>query len=159
MRCRILAVGGIKEKYFTDGIREYLKRLAPVFPVDISEVPDLPAPQSASPADVAQIIAREGERLLSHVPEDALLVALAIKGRELSSEQLAEKLNEWSFSGRRELIFVIGGSCGLAPAVLKRADFKLSFGPATYPHQLMRLILCEQIYRAVKINRHEPYHK
>lgn len=159
MRCRILAVGGIKEKYFTDGIREYLKRLSPVFPVEISEVPDLPVPQAASPAEVAQIVAREGDRLLAQVTDDALLVALAIKGRELSSEQLAAKLNEWSFSGRRELIFVIGGSCGLAPAVLQRADFQLSFGPATYPHQLMRLILCEQIYRAVKINRHEPYHK
>lgn len=159
MRCRILAVGGIKEKYFADGIKEYLKRLGPIFPVAISEVPDLPVPQNAAPAEVAQVVAREGERLLAQVPDDALLVALAIKGRELSSEQLAGKLNEWNFSGRRELLFVIGGSCGLAPAVLARADFQLSFGPATYPHQLMRLILCEQIYRAVKINRREPYHK
>ncbi len=159
MRCRILAVGGIKEEYFAAGIREYLKRLAPVFPVSICEVADLPVPQNAAPAQIEQIVAKEGERLLAQIPEDALLVALAIRGKELSSEQLAAKLNEWSFSGRRELIFAIGGSCGLAPAVLRRADFQLSFGPATFPHQLMRLILCEQIYRAVKINRNEPYHK
>ncbi len=87
------------------------------------------------------------------------MVALAIKGRELSSEQLAAKMAEWCAGGRRELVFLIGGSWGLSPAVLRRADFQLSFGPATFPHQLMRLILCEQIYRAVKINRHEPYHK
>lgn len=159
MQCQILAVGNIKESYLTAGINEYLKRLKPVFPVTVREVPDLPVPQNASAAEVAQIVAREGERLLAQIPADALLVALAIDGKMLSSEQLAGKLNEWTFSGRRELIFVIGGSCGLAPAVLNRADFRLSFGPATYPHQLMRLILSEQLYRAVKINRHEPYHK
>lgn len=159
MQCKILAVGGIKERYFTDGINEYLKRLKPVFPVSIKEVPDLPVPQNASPAEVAQIVAKEGEALLAQIPQDAYLVALAINGKMLSSEQLAAKLNDWAFSGKRELIFVIGGSCGLSPDVLARADFKLSFGAATYPHQLMRLILCEQIYRGVKINRHEPYHK
>lgn len=159
MQCQILAVGNIKESYLTAGINEYLKRLKPVFPVTVREVSDLPVPQNASAAEVAQIVAREGERLLAQIPADALLVALAIDGKMLSSEQLAGKLNEWTFSGRRELIFVIGGSCGLAPAVLNRADFRLSFGPATYPHQLMRLILSEQLYRAVKINRHEPYHK
>lgn len=159
MQCRILAVGGIKERYFTDGINEYLKRLKPVFPISIKEVADLPVPQAASKAEIAQIVAKEGEQLLAQVPQDAYLVALAIDGKMLSSEQLATKLNDWAFSGKRELIFVIGGSCGLSPAVLDRADFKLSFGPATYPHQLMRLILTEQIYRGVKINRHEPYHK
>lgn len=159
MQCRILAVGSVKESYLTAGINEYLKRLRPVFPVAVKEVPDLPVPQNASAAETAQIVEKEGERLLANIPEDALLVALAIDGKMLSSEQLADKLNEWSFSGRRELVFVIGGSCGLAPAVLQRADFRLSFGPATYPHQLMRLILSEQIYRAVKINRREPYHK
>ncbi len=159
MQCRILCVGGIKEKYLTDGINEYLKRLRPVFPVEVKEIADLPVPQNASAAEIEQIVAKEGEKLLSYVADDALLVALAINGKALSSEQLADKLNEWTFSGKRELIFVIGGSCGLSPAVLKRADFKLSFGPATYPHQLMRLILSEQIYRGVKINRHEPYHK
>lgn len=159
MQCKILAVGSIKERYFTDGINEYLKRLKPVFPVSIKEVPDLPVPQNASAAEIARIVAKEGEALLNHIPQDAYLVALAINGKMLSSEQLAAKLNDWAFSGKRELIFVIGGSCGLAPQVLARAEFKLSFGAATYPHQLMRLILTEQIYRGVKINRNEPYHK
>lgn len=159
MLCRILAVGAVKERYFAEGIAEYLKRLRPVFPVTIQEERDLPAPKSASPTQIAQLVAAEGERLLAHLPEDAFVVALAIKGRELSSPELAARLADWSASGRRELVFVIGGSWGLSPAVLRRADFQLSFGPATFPHQLMRLILCEQIYRAVKINRHEPYHK
>ncbi len=159
MNCRILTVGSLKERYLQDGINEYLKRLRPVFPVTVQEVADIPAPQNASAADIRRIVEREGDALLARLPDDAQVVALAIKGKALSSEALADKLNEWTFSGRRELVFVIGGSCGLSPAVLQRADFQLSFGPATFPHQLMRLILAEQIYRAVKINRHEPYHK
>lgn len=159
MQCRILAVGSIKEAYFTAGINEYLKRLRPVFPVTVQEIKDLPAPNNASAAQIAQLVEQEGQKLLSNLDSEALVVALAIKGRALSSEQLAAKMAEWSASGRRELVFVIGGSYGLAPAVLQRADFQLSFGPATFPHQLMRLVLCEQIYRSVKINRHEPYHK
>lgn len=159
MKCQFLVVGGIKERYFADGIAEYMKRLKPVFPITIKEIKDKAVPEKASPAEIAQIVAAEGKELLKHVSDDALLVALAIKGKELTSEELAAKVSEWSFSGKRELIFVIGGSCGLSPEVLKRADFQLSFGKATYPHQLMRLILSEQIYRAVKINRGEPYHK
>lgn len=159
MQCRILAVGSIKEAYFTAGINEYLKRLKPVFPVTVQEIKDLPAPNNVSAAQIAQLVEQEGQKLLSCLSDDALVVALAIKGRALSSEQLAEKMADWAASGRRELVFVIGGSYGLAPAVLQRADFQLSFGPATFPHQLMRLVLCEQIYRSVKINRHEPYHK
>lgn len=162
MQCRILAVGSVKEPYFTAGIQEYLKRLRPVFPVTVQEVRDLPAPNNASPAQLRQLVEKEGQSLLAQLPAEpaaALVVALAINGRQLSSPELAAKMAEWSFGGQRELVFVIGGSYGLAPAVLARADFQLSFGRATYPHQLMRLILCEQIYRAVKINRHEPYHK
>lgn len=159
MQCRILAVGSVKEAYFTAGINEYLKRLRPVFPVAVQEVKDLPAPNNASAAQIAQLVEQEGQKLLAQLSPEALVVALAIKGRQLASPELAAKLAEWSASGRRELVFVIGGSYGLAPAVLQRADFQLSFGPATFPHQLMRLILCEQIYRSVKINRNEPYHK
>ncbi len=162
MQCRILAVGSVKEPYFADGIKEYLKRLRPIFPVTVQEVKDLPAPNNASAAQIAQLVAKEGQKLLEHLPAEkagAMVVALAIKGRQLSSPELAAKIAEWSFGGSRELVFVIGGSYGLAPEVLARADFQLSFGAATYPHQLMRLILCEQIYRAVKINRGEPYHK
>ncbi len=159
MQCRILAVGSIKEAYFTAGINEYLKRLRPVFPVTVHEVKDLPAPNNASAAQIAQLVEQEGQKLLAQLSPDALVVALAIKERQLGSMELAAKLAEWTASGRRELVFVIGGSYGLAPAVLQRADVQLSFGPATFPHQLMRLILCEQIYRSVKINRNEPYHK
>lgn len=159
MQCRILAVGSVKEAYFTAGINEYLKRLRPVFPVTVQEVKDLPAPNNASAAQIAQLVEQEGQKLLAQLSPEALVVALAIKGRQLASPELAAKLAEWSASGRRELVFVIGGSYGLAPAVLQRADFQLSFGSATFPHQLMRLILCEQIYRSVKINRNEPYHK
>ena len=159
MQCRILAVGSVKEAYFTAGINEYLKRLRPVFPVTVQEVKDLPAPNNASAAQLAQLVEQEGQKLLAQLSPEALVVALAIKGRQLASPELAAKLAEWSASGRRELVFVIGGSYGLSPAVLQRADFQLSFGPATFPHQLMRLILCEQIYRSVKINRNEPYHK
>ncbi|MCX4266872.1 MAG: 23S rRNA (pseudouridine(1915)-N(3))-methyltransferase RlmH [Firmicutes bacterium] len=162
MQCRILAVGSVKEPYFTAGVQEYLKRLRPVFPVTVQEVRDLPAPNNASAAQLEQLVAKEGEKLLAQLPAntaEALVVALAINGRQLSSPQLAAKMAEWSFGGHRELVFVIGGSYGLAPALLARADFQLSFGSATFPHQLMRLILCEQIYRAVKINRNEPYHK
>ena len=102
---------------------------------------------------------KEGDGLLAAIDDDSFVVALDIHGKELSSEEFAEKMNQWSFNGVRKLVFVIGGSCGLSPAVLQRADFKQSFGKCTYPHQLMRLILTEQIYRTVKINRNEPYHK
>ena len=159
MKCEILTVGKIKERYFTDGIAEYIKRLTPVFPVTIKEVNDKAVPEGAAEAIVAKAVEAEGEALLHYIDDDAFVVALAIQGTQLSSPQLAAKLNEWSNSGIRKLVFVIGGSWGLSPAVLKRADFQLSFGKATYPHQLMRLILCEQIYRAIRINRNEPYHK
>lgn len=159
MRCEIVAVGKLKEAYLKAGIAEYQKRLKPVFPVTIREVPDQPVPENASPKEIAKAVEKEGNRLLSLLDEDDFVVALAITGKELSSPEFAEKINQWSFQGVRKLVFVIGGSCGLSPEVLRRADFCQSFGRCTYPHQLMRLILTEQIYRAVKINRREPYHK
>lgn len=159
MRCEILAVGKLKEKYWKDGIAEYQKRLKPVFPVVIKEVNDRPVPENASDKDIQKAVEKEGEDLLALIDDDTFLVALDIWGKELSSEEFAAKMNEWSFSGYRKIAFVIGGSCGLSPQVLKRANFKQSFGRCTYPHQLMRLILTEQIYRTVKINRNEPYHK
>ncbi len=159
MRCEILAVGKLKEKYWREGVAEYQKRLKPVFPVEIREIADKPIPENASAKDVELAVAREGADLLSHIADDAFVVALDIRGKELASEEFAAKMNEWSFSGYRKLTFVIGGSCGLSPAVLQRANFRQSFGRCTYPHQLMRLILMEQIYRTVKINRNEPYHK
>ena len=159
MRCQILTVGKLKEKYLKDGIAEYQKRLKPVFPVEIKEIPDRPVPENSSEKDIAKAVEKEGDGLLAAIDDDSFVVALDIHGKELSSEEFAEKMNQWSFNGVRKLVIVIGGSCGLSPAVLQRADFKQSFGKCTYPHQLMRLILTEQIYRTVKINRNEPYHK
>lgn len=159
MRCQILTVGKLKEKYLKDGLAEYQKRLKPVFPVEIKEIPDRPVPENSSEKDIAKAVEKEGDGLLAAIDDDSFVVALDIHGKELSSEEFAEKMNQWSFNGVRKLVFVIGGSCGLSPAVLQRADFKQSFGKCTYPHQLMRLILTEQIYRTVKINRNEPYHK
>jgi len=159
MRCEIFAVGKLKEKYLKDGIAEYLKRLQPVFPVSVREFADRPIPEQASEKEVAAAVAKESEAMLAAIKPEDLVVALAIDGKMLSSEELAQQMNSWTASGRQRLIFVIGGSCGISPELLRRADFKLSFGKATFPHQLMRLILSEQIYRSVKINRREPYHK
>ena len=159
MRCQILTVGKLKEKYLKDGIAEYQKRLKPVFPVEIKEIPDRPIPENSSEKDIVKAVEKEGDGLLAAIADASFVVAGDIHGKELSSEEFAEKMNQWSFNGVRKLVFVIGGSCGLSPAVLQRADFKQSFGKCTYPHQLMRLILTEQIYRTVKINRNEPYHK
>lgn len=159
MYCEILAVGKLKERYWKEGIAEYQKRLQPIFPVKIKEVPDQPVPERASAAEIAKAVEKEGQGLLKLVTEDTFLVTLEIDGKQLSSEALAAQFEQWSAQGIRRLAFAIGGSCGLAPTVRQRSDFALSFGKCTYPHQLMRLILMEQIYRSVKINRQEPYHK
>jgi len=159
MHIQIAAVGKIKEKYLADGIAEYAKRLRPYVKFEILEVPDEKVPETMSPAEEAQAREREGERLLALIRPDALVIALAIDGELWTSEQLAAKLRETAVYGGGHAVFVIGGSTGLSPAVLKRAQHKLSFGRMTLPHQLMRLVLAEQIYRAIKINRGEPYHK
>jgi 23S rRNA (pseudouridine1915-N3)-methyltransferase len=159
MHIQIAAVGRIKEKYLADGIAEYAKRLRPYVKFDILEVPDEKVPETMSPAEEAQAREREGERLLALIKPDALVIALTLDGELWTSERLAERLDELGTYGSGHAVFVIGGSTGLAPAVLRRAKHKLSFGRMTLPHQLMRLVLAEQIYRAVKINRGEPYHK
>lgn len=159
MHIQIAAVGKLKEKYLVLGIAEYSKRLGPYVKLTLTEVPDEKAPETMSPAEEAQVREREGERLLAQIKPDAHVVALAIDGELWSSEDLADQLDKLATYGRSHVAFVIGGSTGLAPAVLARAQQKLSFGRMTLPHQLMRLVLVEQIYRAVKINRGEPYHK
>lgn len=159
MNITIIAVGRIREKYITDGINEFLKRLKPLAGVEIKEVPDEKAPEGLSAKEEEQIRGREGERILRMLRDGQVVTALAIKGTELSSEELARTIDEWGIRGRSDLAFVIGGSLGLAESVLARADLVLSFGKMTFPHQLMRLILLEQVYRAFKINRGEPYHK
>ncbi len=149
----------MKETYLVQGIAEYVKRLGPYAKVQIVEVPDEKAPESMSAAEEVQVKQREGERILAKLHTDAYVVALAIDGKPLSSEELARQVQDLATYGRSHVAFVIGGSLGLAPEVLAHADLKLSFGRMTLPHQLMRLVLVEQVYRVFKIMRGEPYHK
>lgn len=157
---QIIAVGKLKEKYLIDGIAEYVKRMTPYAKLQIVEVAEEKAPERLSAAEEAQVKQREGERLLAAIKsDDTHVIALAIEGEAWSSEELARHIDELGTYGRSQLAFVIGGSLGLADAVLQRAARKLSFGRLTLPHQLMRLVLAEQVYRAYKIMRGEPYHK
>lgn len=159
MQIQIIAVGKLKEKYWNEGVAEYRKRLGPYAKLDLREVPDEKAPDSLSEAEAEQVKAREGERILAALKPDAHVIALAIDGEAWTSEQLAAHLAKQAVYGGGSVAFVIGGSLGLSPAVLARADKQLSFGRMTYPHQLMRVLLLEQVYRAFKINRGEPYHR
>lgn len=159
LRITIIAVGKVKEKYLRDAIAEYAKRLTAYCNLNVIEVMDEKTPENASSALNEQIKKKEGERILSKIPDRAYVIALAINGSMLSSEEFAGKLEALSVQGRSEICLVIGGSLGLAPEVLNRAEYKLSFSRMTFPHQLMRAILLEQVYRAFKINAHEPYHK
>lgn len=159
MNISIIAVGKVKEKYLVSGIEEYLKRLTPYAKVTITEIKEEQAPENLSPNEMNQIKDREGERILAAIKPDTTVIALAIEGKQLSSEELAKLLDDYATYGKSNVAFIIGGSLGLSDAVLKRADFKLSFSRMTFPHQLMRLILVEQVYRAFKIVRGEPYHK
>lgn len=159
MHITVLTVGRIKEKYLTAGIDEYAKRLSRYCRLEQVEVADEKAPETLSDREMEQIRDREGERILAKIREADTVVALAIDGKALSSEELAETLSRYSVAGKSDVVFVIGGSLGLAASVLKRADLKLSFSRMTFPHQLMKLILLEQVYRAYRIQKNEPYHK
>lgn len=159
MLIQLISVGKLKEKYLVQGIQEYAKRLTPYIKFQVIEVADEKAPDTLSEAEVSIVKEREGERILAHVKESAHVIALATFGQLWSSEELAAELDKLGTYGTSHVVFVIGGSHGLSDAVLRRAQQRLSFGRMTLPHQLMRLVLTEQIYRAVKINRGEPYHK
>ncbi|HYF92961.1 MAG TPA: 23S rRNA (pseudouridine(1915)-N(3))-methyltransferase RlmH [Symbiobacteriaceae bacterium] len=159
MRIKIILVGKIKEKYLLVGIAEYLKRLGPYAKVEITYLADEPIPEGASVAQEQQVKAREGERVLSQVDPGHFVIALDLRGQTMSSEELAAFIAERSLRGQSSIAFVIGGSLGLAPQVLQRADYKLSLGKMTFLHQMVPLILLEQVYRGFKINRGEPYHK
>lgn len=159
MKITLITVGKIKEKYFTDAIAEYAKRLSRYCKLEIIEVADEKTPDNASEGLENQIKEKEGERILSKVPDNAYVVALAIDGKQLSSEELADKMEKWNVNGVSHLVFIIGGSLGLTQKVLNRADYSLSFSKMTFPHQLMRVVLLEQIYRSFRIRNHEPYHK
>ena len=159
MNIDIVCVGKVKERYLRDAIDEYRKRLSRFAKVDVIEVADEKTPEHASDTLNAQIKEKEGERILKHLRDGAFVVALAIEGDQLTSEQLAARIAQWGLHGVSHLQFVIGGSLGLDPRVLRRANMPLSFSKMTFPHQLMRVILLEQIYRAFNINEGSSYHK
>ena len=159
MKITCVVVGKIKEKYFTDAIKEYSKRLSRYCKLEIVELADEKTPDGASEAEELAIRDKEGERILKALKDDAYVIALAIEGRMLDSVELSKKIESLGISGTSHIAFVIGGSLGLAPAVMKRADYALSFSRMTFPHQLMRVVLLEQLYRSYRIIKHEPYHK
>lgn len=159
MNISIVTVGKLKEKYLKQGIEEYTKRLGPFAKVEVIEVPDEKAPENLSETEMLQVKKAEGDRIMSKISPDAHVIALAIEGKMKTSEQLARDLDQLATYGKSKVAFVIGGSLGLSDDILKRANDSLSFSKMTFPHQLMRLILVEQVYRAFKINRGEPYHK
>lgn len=159
MRITIVCVGKIKEKYFTAAIDEYGKRLSRYCRLEIAEVADEKTPDGASEALNRQITEKEGRRILEKIPEDAYVIALAIQGKQPDSVELSEKIEKLGIRGVSHIVFVIGGSLGLSPEVMRRADEAVSFSRMTFPHQLMRVILLEQVYRAYRIMNHEPYHK
>ena len=159
MKITLITVGKIKEKYLKDAIAEYSKRLSRYCKLEIVEVADEKTPDKASEALENQIKEKEGNRILSHISDSDYVIALAINGKERDSVELAEHIRSLGLHGKSSLAFVIGGSLGLSEEVLKRADEKLSFSKMTFPHQLMRVILAEQVYRSYRIIHGEPYHK
>ena len=159
MNITILCVGQIKEKYFRDAIAEYQKRLSRHCKLQMIEVADEKTKENASEAENDLIRKKEGERLLKHIKDSDYCITLEIDGKMLTSEGLSKEIDRLGLAGKSSLVFVIGGSIGLDTAVLKRSDYALSFSKMTFPHQLMRVILLEQIYRSYRIMRGEPYHK
>jgi 23S rRNA (pseudouridine1915-N3)-methyltransferase len=158
MKIKIITVGKLKEKYLVEGIKEYTKRLSKYCKLEFIEVKDEQAPDNLSDKDIDIIKDIEGERILSKL-NDEYIIALAIEGKQLSSEALAKKMIEITNYNSSSICFIIGGSLGLSNDILNKANYKLSFSNMTFPHQLMKLILLEQIYRAFRINNNEPYHK
>lgn len=158
MAILIIGVGKLKEAWQRDACAEYMKRLKRFGPIEIKEIPDQPEPDKPSEGLNLRVKDAEGKEILAQIKPTDRVVALAINGKNYDSEGFAEKIAQWTGDGRR-LVLVIGGSLGLSDDVMKRADEKLSFSKMTFPHQLMRVILLEQIYRGFKINANERYHK
>ena len=159
MRITIVCVGKVKEKYFTGAIDEYSKRLSRYCKLEIVEVPDEKTPDGASDTLNQQIKEKEGRRILDKIPEDAYVMVLAIEGKQPDSVELSREIETLGVRGESHIVFVIGGSLGLSGEVMKRANEMISFSRMTFPHQLMRVILLEQVYRAYRIMNNEPYHK
>lgn len=159
MRITILTVGKIKESYLREAVQEYSKRLGRYCRLEILETADEKTPDRLETAAAQQVREREGERLLKRLPADSYVITLEILGRQLSSEKFAQKIDNLAVQGVSHIVFVIGGSLGLGRNIREKSDFALSFSEMTYPHQLMRVILLEQIYRSYRIINKEPYHK
>lgn len=159
MKIKIVTVGKLKEKYLKDGIEEYSKRISRFATVEMIELADEKTPDRASDSENEKILDLEGNRIISKIGDREFVIVLAIEGKTLSSEEFSKQLEQASINGYSTLTFVIGGSLGLSPQVKKRANLFLSFGRLTLPHQLMRLVLTEQIYRAFTIQQGSPYHK
>lgn len=159
MKITIITVGKLKEKYLKDAIAEYSKRLSKYCKLEIVEVADEKTPDSASILVENQIRSKEAERILKYIKDDAYIITLEISGELLTSEELAEHINQLGIHGTSHIIFIIGGSIGLGKEILSKSDYALSFSKMTFPHQLMRVILLEQLYRSYRIIHHEPYHK
>ena len=159
MNITVIAIGKLKEKYWQDAISEYSKRMKSYCNLQIIELKESPLRANPSVADEQAVKDAEGADILSKIKPSDYVITLEIKGKGLSSEQLAEKINTLGIDGKSSIVFVIGGSLGLSESVSKRSDFKLSFSAMTFPHQMMRVILLEQVYRSFKINRNEAYHK
>ena len=159
MNINIVCIGKLKEKYWTDAIAEYSKRLGRYCSLTITELKEDRLPDNASPAEELKVKENEGKNILKSLRSDDYVIALDVKGKQLSSEKLAEKIDSLAVAGKSNVAFIIGGSLGLSQEVLSRADFRLSFSPMTFPHQMMRVILAEQIYRGFTISENRKYHK
>lgn len=159
MKVKLITVGKLKEKYLKDGIQEYSKRLSRFTKLEVIELADEKIPDKASALENQAILQKEGKRILEKVGERDFVVVLAIEGKQFPSEEFAQVLSDATVRGYSDLTFIIGGSLGLDPQVKKRAHLLMSFGRLTLPHQLMRLVLIEQIYRAFMIQQGSPYHK
>ncbi|MBQ2677366.1 MAG: 23S rRNA (pseudouridine(1915)-N(3))-methyltransferase RlmH [Firmicutes bacterium] len=159
MNITIVCIGKLKEKYWREAVAEYSKRLGGYCSLTVKELKEAPLPSNPSPADEEAVKKAEGEAILGAVKDQSYVISLEVKGRKFSSEELAERMADLALTGRSDVTFIIGGSLGLSAEVSKRADLRLSFSDMTFPHQMMRVILLEQIYRSFKINRNETYHK
>lgn len=159
MKIQIICIGKLKEKYWTDASAEYLKRLSRYCDIQITELKEAKLPDRASSAQEEMVKDEEGKNILKHIKDESYVITLEIKGKTLSSEAMSQKIRDLSLEGRSHVTFIIGGSLGLSSHVSDRADFKLSFSAMTFPHQMMRVILLEQIYRSFKIIKGETYHK
>jgi len=158
MKFTILTIGKLKERYLRDGVDEFVKRITPYGAISITELPEAKIGNNPSDAQRQEAVKNEGERLLKQINDKSYFVLLDVYGKTISSEKLAEKVRNLEVSGTSEMTFVIGGAFGVSQELREKADFKLSFSPMTFTHQMVRLLLVEQLYRSCKINRNEPYH-